>query len=1176
MMDKEKDSNNPNEKLIEDQLKIPDNVTIKESPLAIKRIISEEIQRKVSRKGGEQHQVSLIKTLSHNDALKNNKKSLNLIERMKTIDKRKHSLKKDFMRGASRRYNAHAHLNPIKSSSKEDITLTNSYYANNYMNSIKSNFPSLWNIFCYAVTFYAPNFLLAMFGKKDPMMQQAWREKMGLVTIIVLLCLGVGFLTFGLQSVLCSSNELLRIPAKDGLGGSQVVVNGNVYNLSKYIHSANEMFPEGSNLGDYYGKDLSFYFQTTNRHCKSFISLKNPSQPNEYPVTYFPCAVVNNSISKDTNAERVGCHLNVDVNKALKSLKFMGQLYFTWDDIKKSSQRYLIFNGSILDMNRLDYLLSDIQLNSEFEMILNNAKEIRNKDVSYLLANQNLELGLCMEQILKIGVLDTQSIGCISSNIILYMSLIVIIGVVLCKFFMALFFGWVLSRKLGLIHEETKEERHKRLELIENWCNNYHDLMNPVIIDRARFSTTNINNSLNHPPDTNSLKRSSFLPQTSRFSIPLPGEAPGIRSSKSKLFLNSNQASNSRLSISSSSMVNSNNNNSTKVSNYYSTSNTESLEDLSENLNSPLVDIIKSRHRTPLPPPLNFQPYNFALAHTLLLVTCYSEGVKGLRTTFDSLALTDYPSSHKLLYVVCDGIITGAGNEQSTPDICLSMMKDFLIPPEKVKAHSYVALADGKKRHNMAKVYSGYYNYDDTTVIKELQVKVPMILIVKVGTEEERGQSKPGNRGKRDGQIILMAFLQRIMFDERLSELDYEMFNGMWGITGIPPDSYEIVLMVDADTKVYPDSLTKMVAVMVKDVTVMGLCGETKIANKTQSWVTMIQVFEYYISHHLSKAFESIFGGVTCLPGCFCMYRIKAPKGRHGYWVPILANPDIVENYSENVVDTLHKKNLLLLGEDRYLTTLMLRTFPKRKMLFVPQAICKTIVPDEFQVLLSQRRRWINSTVHNLLELVLIRDLCGTFCFSMQFVIFMELVGTVVLPAAITFTLYLIVISFFVKPVPIIPLLLLAAILGLPAVLITFTTRKMVYVGWMLVYLLSLPIWNFVLPVYAYWHFDDFSWGQTRMVQGESSESEDHGKKEGEFDSSHIIMKRWVDFERDKRKLLIKTLCHLRDNNTLYPAKANPLLDDLGYLAPNALHSILHDPQALASIHQQDETLNLS
>lgn len=178
---------------------------------------------------------------------------------------------------------------------------------------------------------------------------------------------------------------------------------------------------------------------------------------------------------------------------------------------------------------------------------------------------------------------------------------------------------------------------------------------------------------------------------------------------------------------------------------------------------------------------------------------------------------------------------------------------------------------------------------------------------------------------------------------------------------------------------------------MKNDVKIMGLCGETRIANKTASFTSAIQVFEYYISHHLGKAFESVFGGVTCLPGCFCMYRIKAPKGEFGATVPILTNPNVVEEYSENIVDTLHKKNLLLLGEDRFLTTLMLRNFPHRKMVFVPRAKCWTIVPDKFKVLLSQRRRWINSTVHNLLELVMVRDLCGTFCFSMQFVVLVSL-----------------------------------------------------------------------------------------------------------------------------------------------------------------------------------------
>lgn len=273
------------------------------------------------------------------------------------------------------------------------------------------------------------------------------------------------------------------------------------------------------------------------------------------------------------------------------------------------------------------------------------------------------------------------------------------------------------------------------------------------------------------------------------------------------------------------------------------------------------------------------------------------------------------------------------------------------------------------------------------------------------------------------------------------------------------------------------------------------------------------------------------------------MYRIKAPKGGQNYWVPILANPDIVEHYSENVVDTLHKKNLLLLGEDRYLTTLMLKTFPKRKQVFVPQAVCKTTVPESFSVLLSQRRRWINSTIHNLMELVLVRELCGTFCFSMQFVIFVELIGTLVLPAAISFTIYLskscgpgsprnliillrkthtvvrcIIAGINHTALPIIPLVLLSLILGLPAILIVLTAARWSYVLWMVVYLLSLPVWNGVLPLYAYWKFDDFSWGDTRRTDSDETTTKKAGLEyEGEFDSSKITMRRWGDYERERR-----------------------------------------------------------
>lgn len=180
------------------------------------------------------------------------------------------------------------------------------------------------------------------------------------------------------------------------------------------------------------------------------------------------------------------------------------------------------------------------------------------------------------------------------------------------------------------------------------------------------------------------------------------------------------------------------------------------------------------------------------------------------------------------------------------------------------------------------------------------------------------------------------------------------------------------------------------------------------------------------------------------------------------------------------------------------------------------------------------------STIHNLFELVLVRDLCGTFCFSMQFVVGMELVGTMVLPAAICFTLYIIIIAIIPsETTPTLSLILLALILGLPGLLIVITSRKVAYIGWMLIYLCSLPVWNLVLPAYAFWHMDDFckltgkqriqfvrgadlysrfnflAWGATRKVEGEGKEN--HGDKEGLFDSSHIVMKRWAEFERERR-----------------------------------------------------------
>ena len=41
-----------------------------------------------------------------------------------------------------------------------------------------------------------------------------------------------------------------------------------------------------------------------------------------------------------------------------------------------------------------------------------------------------------------------------------------------------------------------------------------------------------------------------------------------------------------------------------------------------------------------------------------------------------------------------------------------------------------------------------------------------------------------------------MSFLQKVMFDERMTPLEYEFFNAIWTVSGVTPDYFETVLMV--------------------------------------------------------------------------------------------------------------------------------------------------------------------------------------------------------------------------------------------------------------------------------------------------------------------------------------------------------------------------------------------
>lgn len=147
--------------------------------------------------------------------------------------------------------------------------------------------------------------------------------------------------------------------------------------------------------------------------------------------------------------------------------------------------------------------------------------------------------------------------------------------------------------------------------------------------------------------------------------------------------------------------------------------------------------------------------------------------------------------------------------------------------------------------------------------------------------------------------------------------------------------------------------------------------------------------------------------------------------------------------------------------------------------------------------------------------------MCGICCFSMRFVVFIDLFSTVIQPASIVYLTYLIVMIIIDSTngnvnIPIIALYLLAIVYGMQMVIFVFK-RQFQHVLWMIIYLLAMPVFGFMLPLYSFWHMDDFSWGNTRIVMN-------GGKKqqvmEEFFDLNEIPHQKYTEYEADYQQTL--------------------------------------------------------
>lgn len=164
--------------------------------------------------------------------------------------------------------------------------------------------------------------------------------------------------------------------------------------------------------------------------------------------------------------------------------------------------------------------------------------------------------------------------------------------------------------------------------------------------------------------------------------------------------------------------------------------------------------------------------------------------------------------------------------------------------------------------------------------------------------------------------------------------------------TGVRLATGEIVVFVDSDTFLYPDALRHIVSGF-QDLGVGAIAGNTEVSNARVNTLTGLQDVRYHLSFRLMKASESVFGCVSCCPGCLSAYR---------------------REYLVAVLDDWLKQTFLgakaTFGDDRSLTNYIWRNY---QVLYNERAVCSTLVPETWQRYMKQQVRWKKSWLRETL-----------------------------------------------------------------------------------------------------------------------------------------------------------------------------------------------------------------
>nr|XP_026487354.1 chitin synthase chs-2 isoform X5 [Vanessa tameamea] len=162
------------------------------------------------------------------------------------------------------------------------------------------------------------------------------------------------------------------------------------------------------------------------------------------------------------------------------------------------------------------------------------------------------------------------------------------------------------------------------------------------------------------------------------------------------------------------------------------------------------------------------------------------------------------------------------------------------------------------------------------------------------------------------------------------------------------------LLTLDGDIDFQPPAVRLLIDLMKKNKNLGAACGRIHpVGSGPMVWY---QMFEYAIGHWLQKATEHMIGCVLCSPGCFSLFRGKA-----------LMDDNVMKKYTLRSDEARHYVQYDQ-GEDRWLCTLLLQRGYRVEYSAASDAY--THCPEGFNEFYNQRRRWVPSTLANIMDLL--------------------------------------------------------------------------------------------------------------------------------------------------------------------------------------------------------------